>query len=135
MSYRVSPLWTTREDQPVKFPESEENQPIAWKAILANTPVYASDGEQVGVVDEVLGSQDEDIFHGLVVRSPAVQHNVAILADSVSRITRSRIDASLTTQEIRALPVYKEEASYTLGMVGLLRKHLGWKRDDGSGPS
>jgi hypothetical protein len=119
----------------VKFPESEEDRPIAWTAILSDTPVYASDGEQVGVVDEVLGSQGEDIFHGIVVRSPGVQHNVAILADKVSGITRSRIDTSLTTQEIRALPVYKEEASYTLGIVGLFRKHLGWKRDDGTGPT
>jgi hypothetical protein len=104
-------------------------------AILAKTPVYASDGEQVGVVDEVLGSQDKDIFHGIVVRSPALQHDVAILAVGVSRITRSRIDTSLTTQEIRALPVYKEEATYSLGIVGVLRRRLGWKRDDGTGPS
>jgi hypothetical protein len=134
-SYPGSRLWTTREDQFVKVPESEEDQPIAWTAILADTPVYASDGGQVGVVNEVLGSQGEDIFHGIVVRSPARQHNVAILADRVSRISRSRIDTSLTTQEIRALPVYKEEASYSLGMVGRLRKHVGWKRDDGSGPT
>ncbi len=117
----------------MKVPEPEEEQPIAWQAILADTPVYASGGEEVGTVDEVLGASDADIFHGIVVRAPAAGHDVEIIADQITRITNRRIDIALTVQDIRLLPVYTEEASYTLGFVGLFRKHLGWTSDKRGG--
>lgn len=117
----------------MKLPEPDE-QPVAWTAILADTPVYSSEGEQVGVVHEVLGA--EDIFHGIVARAGGpVAREVEIPADRVARITNRRVDTTLTLQEISGLPVYNEETSYRLGVVGLLRKHLGWVPDEGEGES
>ena len=118
----------------MKVPQPDEEQPLAWNAILADTPVYSGDGEQVGVVGDVLGSQAQDIFHGIHVRGGTLQHDVMIPADRVARITNQRIDTSLDAEEIRALPVHREEESYHLGFVGLLRKTLGWEAERGSGP-
>ncbi len=117
----------------MKVPEGEEEQPLAWMAILADTPVYSSDGERVGIVDEVLGSQDQDIFHGIEVRTGLLAQNVMIPADRVTQITNRRIETALTAEEIRDLPAYVEEESYQLGFVGLLRRRLGWQveREEG----
>ena len=48
-------------------PELPDDTPISWKAIPPKTPVLSSDGQSAGTVIEVLGSRDEDIFHGLIV--------------------------------------------------------------------
>jgi hypothetical protein len=52
----------------------------------------------------------------------------------VAGITNRRIDASLSVEEIRALPVYREEESFQLGFVGLLRRTLGWQSERDPGP-
>lgn len=108
----------------MRTPEPEEERPLAWNAILENTPVYSSDGTDLGGLHEVLGA--EDIFHGLVVRSGPLSSDVFIPADHVGSITNRRIDVLLTDEEVRQLPPYEPEQSYHLGMVGLFRKHLGW---------
>ncbi|HEX6507302.1 MAG TPA: PRC-barrel domain-containing protein [Chloroflexota bacterium] len=113
----------------MKVPEPENEQPLAWSAVLEETAVYSSDGEEVGVVNEMLGSEDEDIFHGVVVRSGLTGNDVMVPADQVKDITNRRIDIALTAEEVRALSPYQEEDSYRLGFVGLFRRRLGWVRD------
>lgn len=118
----------------MKVPEPEEEQPIAWTAILLHTPVFSVDDLEVGVVREVLGSQTEDIFHGVVATLTDAARDAQILAANIVGITNRRVNSSLTAQEIRDLPVYQEEESYKLGFVGLLKRRVGWTRDLGSGP-
>lgn len=117
----------------MKIPEPDEERPIAWNAVLSDTPVYTSDDQVVGSVQEVLGA--EDIFHGIVVRSGPGGEERMISASNVARISNRRIDTTMRAEEIDALPPYREEETFRLGLVGLLRKHLGWVRDeDASGP-
>lgn len=108
----------------MRTPEPDDERPLAWTAILEHTPVYASDGQQIGVVDEVLGA--EDIFHGVVVRGGPVGHEILLLADHVSTITNRRVNTNLSPEDIRSLPPYQPEESFKLGVVGRFRKHLGW---------
>jgi hypothetical protein len=109
-----------------------QNEPVAWRAIVYDTPVFGSDGERVGIVREVLGSDSEDIFHGLRVELDEGGRHVMILADDVTLITRGRIDTGLASAAVAELPAYQEEETYHLASVGWLRKHLGWKRDSES---
>jgi hypothetical protein len=44
-----------------------ETEPVSWRSIVYGTPVTSNDGVRVGLVHEVLGSDAEDIFHGLRV--------------------------------------------------------------------
>jgi uncharacterized protein YrrD len=118
----------------MKVPQPENEEPIAWPAILSDTLVYASDGQEVGAISDVLGSQEEDIFHGIVVRTGALSHETMIPAAHVSRITSRRIDVDLSSDEVRALPHYVEEQTYHLGIVGLFRKRLGWVPDKHDAP-
>lgn len=118
----------------MKVPEPENEQPLAWTAILADTPVHAVDGQQVGTVREVLGAEAGDIFHGIVVHTGLVSHDVMIAADQVTRISNRRVDTSLSSEMVRELPPYREEESYQLGFVGFIRKHLGWVREKDNNP-
>ena len=40
----------------------DPEQPIAWRAVLQETPVRSSEGEHVGHIVDLLGSDEEDIF-------------------------------------------------------------------------
>jgi hypothetical protein len=107
----------------------DKDQPIAWMAVPEDTPVRSADGEMVGTLSDMLGSRQEDIFHGIVVHLGRLGHHVFVPADQVSLLTRSVVGVALTSAEIHALPVHDEERQYGLGMVGLFRKHPGWLRE------
>lgn len=107
-----------------------DESPIAWRAIVYGSPVLATDGTKIGSVREVLGSDSDDVFHGIRVEMDGnVRNDVVITADDVTAITRSGITTSLAVAEAAALPHYTEEATYHLASVGWLRKHLGWRAD------
>jgi len=118
----------------VSHPDPEEEQPIAWKAIRADTKVFSSDDEEIGPVHEVLGSEAEDIFHGIVVRSAHASHEVMIPASHIPRITNQRIESDMSVSEVRSLPPYRAEDTFHLGLTGLLRKHLGWVKEERDPP-
>lgn len=108
---------------------TDADQPIAWRAIVENEPVRSSDGETVGTVYDVLGSKEDDIFHGLVVHLGRLGHRVLVLADDVSLITADHIEIGLTSAALHALPVHTDEHSFHLGVAGLFRKHAVWTKD------
>jgi uncharacterized protein YrrD len=42
-------------------------QPISYEGLSRGTPVYGSDGEQIGKVAHVLAAEDLDVFDGIVI--------------------------------------------------------------------
>lgn len=42
-------------------------KPLAYNALTRGTPVYSSDGQQIGKVSHVLAAEDEDVFDGIVI--------------------------------------------------------------------
>ena len=109
-----------------------EPQPIAWRAVVYDTPVISSDGAPAGRVHEVLGSDADDIFHGLRVALAEPHRDVMVRADDVASLATTEVRVNRTRSELEALPTYEEEATYHLASVGWLRKHLGWKKDSES---
>jgi hypothetical protein len=103
-----------------------DEQPVSWKTIRADSPVFSSDDEEVGTVHEVLGSEQADIFHGIVVRSGLLGKDVVVPAQEVTGLSDRRIDLALSAEQVRALEPFKEEESYHLGVVGMFRHRLGW---------
>ena len=106
-----------------------ESQPISWRTIIYGTPVISSDEARVGVVHEVLGSDAEDIFHGLRVALSDRHGDVMVAPEAIASMSKDEIRTALTRAEIEALPPYSEAATYHLASVGWLRKHVGWKKD------
>jgi hypothetical protein len=96
------------------------------------TPVISSDNERAGEVHEVLGSDAEDIFHGLRVALAGGHRDVMVSADDVASVSADEVRTDLTRSELEALPTYEDEATYHLASVGWLRKHVGWKSDSKS---
>lgn len=109
-----------------------EANPVSWRVIAYGTPVISSDGVSVGTVREVLGSDADDIFHGVRVALAAGHRDVTISVDDVASMSEDAIRTDLTGAEVQALPAYDEQATYHLASVGWLRKHLDWKRDSKS---
>jgi len=103
--------------------------PIAWRGVLQDTPVRSSDGEEVGTLSDMLGSDREDIFHGIVVHLGRFGRHVFVAADDVTLMTRSHVDVSHTAERLHALPDHDEDQGYDLGIVGLFRRRPGWKRE------
>jgi uncharacterized protein YrrD len=113
----------------MRIPEPDEERPLSWLAILDNTPVRSSDGEEVGTVKEVIGSEVEDIFHGIVVGHGSMANDVLVPAANIASITNKKVETNLNTEEVRALPPYAEQDSFHLGFVGLFSKRLGWTEE------
>ena len=107
---------------------TDERQPIAWRAVTADTPVFAAGGTRVGKVTDVVGSDEGDIFHGVVVDLDDGGREVLVAADDVAAITDARIEARLTADAVRSLPPFEAAESYHIGNVGILRQG-GWVRD------
>ena len=108
-----------------------DTEPIGWRAIVYATPVLTTDGAKAGTVREVLGSDADDIFHGLRV-AVAGGRDVMVASTDVTTITAAAVGTDLTKDAIEALPTYDEVATYHLASVGWLRKHLGWQKDSES---
>ena len=109
-----------------------DTDPIGWRGVIYGTPVASADGAKVGTVREVLGSDAEDIFHGLRVRLAGAGRDVMVPADDVTTLSHDSIQTDLARSAIEALPTYDEVSTYHLASVGWLRKHLGWSKDSGS---
>ncbi len=103
--------------------------PISWRTIVYDTPVASSDDARVGTVREVLGSDADDIFHGLRVRLDGTNRDVMIEADDIVSMTAQSIVLSVDRSYLATLPDFDEPASYHLSTVGRFRHHLGWKDD------
>jgi hypothetical protein len=109
-----------------------QSDPVGWRGIVYGTPVTTADGVRVGAVREVLGSDAEDIFHGLRVGLDSGHRDVLVSADDVSTMTSDAVETNLSRSTVEELPTYDEVGTYHLASVGWLRKHLGWKRDSSS---
>lgn len=109
----------------------DPEQPIGWRAVPEDTPVRSADGQTVGTLHDLLGSDEEDIFHGLVVRLGRGEHDrqVFVPADDVTLLTRSHVDVSETASEIDALPAHTEDQAFDVRWTGRIRKHLGWVKE------
>jgi hypothetical protein len=109
--------------------QPDPEQAIAWRAVPEDTPVRSADGEEVGTLADLLGSDVEDIFHGIVIRLGRLGRDVFVPADSITRLTRSHVDVALTSDAIRALPPHDEDRAFDLGITGFFRKRPGWVRE------
>jgi rRNA processing protein Gar1 len=62
-----------------------EPDPVSWLLIERGWKVLDANGNKVGKVDEVLGDEQSDIFHGLIVNGEE------ILAEQIPEIREGEI--------------------------------------------
>jgi uncharacterized protein YrrD len=80
-------------------------EPSSYLALEAGTPVYSSDGEQVGTVKHVLAAEDEDVFDGIVIGEHAfgAEHRFAD-ADDIEEIFDRGVLLKIDRKMAEALP-------------------------------
>lgn len=85
--------------------------PSSWLVVEPGWEVVVSnDGERVGVVREVLGDQNADIFDGLAVDPGLMKKATYVPAERVDMIVEGRVVLDMSKDEFDALPDYEEPA-------------------------
>jgi hypothetical protein len=108
----------------------DDGHPIHYAAVKRGTPVYAADGQQVGVVDEVVDNYREHILDGFVIENTdgALRFvDAPEVARTAERAVRLRIDSAAAAQ----LPTPEKGApEFSPRRSGRIGKLLGrnWRR-------
>ena len=84
----------------------EDESPVAWIGIPRHASVIAADGSEIGTVESVLGDQDEDIFHGLVVHRGGGL--VEVPAARVKKMTERHVVTDLAASDVGTLAPYRK---------------------------
>ena len=99
---------------------------VAWRAMPYRAPVVAADSSEIGTAESLLGDEEEDIFHGIVVKRKPGGAALEIPAARIKKITAKHVVTDLTADDVAALPRYREEHWFHIGWGGLFRKHPEW---------
>jgi hypothetical protein len=86
------------------------SDPVSWLMIRPGWKVFASDGTEVGQVDEVAGDETKDIFNGLAVGTSVLGRPKYVPAERVTTIIEGRIDLSLTPEQVEAADEFPASA-------------------------
>lgn len=81
----------------------DEGLPIAYQVLESGIPVLASDGEQVGTVHHVVAAPQQDIFHGIVISTPAHGKRFVEAAD-VESLHERGVDLRIDSAAAQSLP-------------------------------
>ena len=108
----------------------DDGHPIHYSAVKRGTPVYASDGEQVGSIDEVVDNYREHILDGFVIEGSDGELrfvDAPEVARTAERAVRLAIDSAAAAQ---LPPPEKAAPNFTPRRSGRLGKLLGgnWRR-------
>jgi sporulation protein YlmC with PRC-barrel domain len=109
---------------------ADDGNPIHYAAVKRGTPVYASDGQQVGTVDEVVDNYREHILDGFVIEMSDGKLrfvDAPEVARTAERAVRLTIDSAATGQ---LPPPEKAAPTFSPRRSGRLGKLLGrnWRR-------
>jgi hypothetical protein len=80
--------------------------PVSWLLIQSGWKVFATDGREVGQVEEVAGDENADIFDGLAVATSLLGKPRYVPAEEVARIEEGAVHLSLSEDEVKALGDY-----------------------------
>ena len=78
------------------------DDPVAWSYVEADTLVVGPDGEKLGRVAAMLGTETEGIFHGIAV-TPHGDGTVRVVpADAVTRLTSAKVEIAYDADQLAA---------------------------------
>jgi hypothetical protein len=80
------------------------DDPVAWNYVEPGTRVLGPDGEQIGTVHAMLGTEVEGIFHGVAVKPESGGQARVVAADDVARLTPSAVTVRTSAQQLADLP-------------------------------
>jgi hypothetical protein len=84
-----------------------DDTPIAWLALEEGTPIFTSDGEQIGKVAEVVADSVQDIFSGVTFRRGVLDKPLFVPAEQIDRLTMGAVHLTIPELEIDDLEPYE----------------------------
>jgi len=85
--------------------------PVAWVMIETGWKVLASDGSEVGEVDEVVGDSGADIFDGLAIATSVLGKPRYVPSEQVAEISQGTVRLAMTREQVEQLGEYREPAT------------------------
>lgn len=108
----------------------EEEQEVPWLETPIHAPVFDAEGNKIGTAESLLGDEQEDIFHGIVVKLSDGGELREVPSHTTTTITRTGVHTSIPPGQANALELYHEQRWYHLGWGGLFRKRPEWKEGE-----
>ncbi len=108
----------------------DDGYPIHYGAVQRGTPVFASDGRQIGVVDEMVDNFREHILDGFIIETTGGDLRF-VDAPEVARTAERAVRLTIDSAAAAELPTPEKGApEFTPRRAGRLSKLLGgsWRR-------
>jgi len=83
------------------------DDPVAWSYVEADTLVVGPNGEELGRVAAMLGTETEGIFHGMAVTPYEDGTTRMVPADAVTRLTPSRVEIAYDVEQLTAAEEFR----------------------------
>jgi hypothetical protein len=84
------------------------DDPVSWLQIEPGWSVLTTEGQAFGVVAQVAGSKEDDIFDGIAVQSPGSTRLVYAPGEQVSAVYPGRVLLKITAAQAAELGPYTE---------------------------
>jgi sporulation protein YlmC with PRC-barrel domain len=107
-----------------------DGYPVHYAAVQRGTPVYASDGREVGVVDEMVDNVREHILDGFIIETTDGELRF-VDAPEVARTAERAVRLTIDSAACAELPTPEKGApEFTPRRAGRIGKLLGgnWRR-------
>jgi hypothetical protein len=83
------------------------DDPVAWSYVQAETLVIGPNGEDLGRVAAMLGTETEGIFHGVAVTPYSDGMTRVVPADAVTSLTSSKVQIAWDADRLAAAEAYE----------------------------
>lgn len=79
------------------------SDPVSWLVVEPGWKVVASDGSEVGHVDEIVGDTGKDIFNGLAVSTGLLGKPKYVPAEQVTEIVEGEVRLGVSGDAVESL--------------------------------
>lgn len=87
---------------------ADQNAQISWMTLEKGAPVFASDGEHVGDIGEVVADRQKDIFSGITLSGGLFGTERFVPADLITDMRTDGVHLSIEQDRIEALEPYED---------------------------
>jgi hypothetical protein len=81
---------------------------VSWLLIEPGWAVVATDGSEIGYVDEVVGDDGADIFDGLAISSGLFENPRYLPSEKVGRIFEGKVELRVDSNDLQRLDDFLE---------------------------
>ena len=83
------------------------DDPVAWSYVGADTPVVGPNGDEIGRVAAMLGTETEGIFHGVAVIPYEDGTTRVVPADAVTGLTTAKVQIAYDADRLAAAEEFR----------------------------